>query len=350
MRARRGETQSFKPWNRPEPPSRILVIRLHAIGDVALTLPSIRGVRTIFPTSVIDMLTLAATAPLLRDAQIADEVLEFPPAGGRAERAIAAVRAGLDVAGRHYDLIVDLQRNWVTRMIRRIASPRAWGEFDRFSPRPAAERVRRTFEQSGCPGIQPLFGTSTSNRMWEEAGRLLERRGYDPSIRLVVLNPAGLWKTRNWPVDRYVDLARKWKQRETVQFLLLGTDRIREAASRIRHGLPDAAINLAGETSLELANALLGYADVVISEDSGLMHLAWAQGIPMVALFGSSRHVWSAPTGNRVRVFHSGDLPCGQCMQPECAFGDVRCLSRWSADEVLAAALELCGSRTGIAA
>jgi heptosyltransferase II len=297
----------------------------------------------------VDMLTLDTNAPLLREIHLVDEVLAFPSASGRMERALAAVRTGLAAAERRYDVIVDLQRNWITRMIRRIASPQAWGEFDRFSPRSAADRVQNAFHECGFP-VHPLFGTCTSPRLWAEAGALLAQRGYDGSRRLVVLNPAGLWRTRQWPIERYVDLARRWEETEPVQFVIIGTDRIAAGAAFIEEHLRKRVINLAGQTSLELANALLGYADLVVSEDSGLMHLAWSQGIPIVALFGSSRHVWSAPTGRRVRVFHSGDLPCGQCMQSACVHGDIHCLTRWPAEEVLAAALELCGCRKGIAA
>jgi ADP-heptose:LPS heptosyltransferase len=75
-------------------------------------------------------------------------------------------------------------------------------------------------------------------------------------------------------------------------------------------------------------------AAIMISEDSGLLHMAWCSGVPVVALFGSSRHVWSAPVGAHAESLHSGDLPCGQCMTPVCSFGDVHCLTRFTPEQV----------------
>ena len=71
------------------------------------------------------------------------------------------------------------------------------------------------------------------------------------------------------------------------------------------------------------------------------MHLGWVAGTPTLALFGSSRHVWSAPHGNYSLCLHSGDLPCGACMDTECRFGDVHCLTRYTPEVVAQAALGL---------
>jgi ADP-heptose:LPS heptosyltransferase len=65
------------------------------------------------------------------------------------------------------------------------------------------------------------------------------------------------------------------------------------------------------------------------------MHMAWATGVPTLALFGSSRHVWSAPLGEHACCLHSGDLACGACMEPTCRYGDIHCLTRYSAEYVV---------------
>jgi heptosyltransferase-2 len=342
------EKQSFAPWRERRDPPRVLFIRLHALGDIALTLPAALGFRRRCPDSRVDALTHSSAAPFLRSLSLYDEVLEFPLTTDRVERALHAVQIGSIVDGRKYDLIVDLQRNWLTRAIRRIAAPPAWGEFDRFSPESAAERVRKTVERCGFPGFLPVFEFSVDGETDEKARSLLERSGYDPDKKLVALNPAGLWTTRHWPRENYVDLGRLWREHEPVQFLLVGTDKIRDSAEWIQSQLGSDVINLVEQTTITTAYALLGRCAAIISEDSGLMHLAWTRGVPVVALFGSSRHVWAAPVGPAVRVFHSGDLECGQCMAPECRFGDVHCLARHSARTVFEAALELLSQHEGV--
>jgi lipopolysaccharide heptosyltransferase II len=82
-------------------------------------------------------------------------------------------------------------------------------------------------------------------------------------------------------------------------------------------------------------------AALVLSEDSGLMHMAWVSGTPLVALFGSTRSDWSSPLGPRSLLLDSSDLPCGNCMQATCQRGDVFCLSRRTPEEVFSRAVSL---------
>ncbi len=335
------EHQSFSPWRGSSDPRRILLIRLHALGDVALTLPAAEGLRDRFPAAQIDFLTSAANAPFLRPLSLFNHVLESPAAEHPAGRLARAVSAGMSMRARKYDVVIDLQRNWVTRLIRRVSAPPSWGEFDRFCPKPASERVLEAIAGTGFAGLVPSFALEVRPPLQAQALQFLLNHGHDPQKRLIVLNPAGLWETRNWPLENYISLARLWLEHEEVQFLIMGTERIRGKAAEIGARLGNAVIDLAGETPLETVLPLLKQTSAVITEDSGLMHAAWCLGIPIVALFGSSRHVWSAPTGPKARTLHSGDLPCGQCMEPLCAYGDVHCLTRHTPAGVFETVLEL---------
>jgi len=342
------ERQSYSPWRGPSPPRRILIIRLHALGDVALTLPASLGLRARYPGARIDFLTSEPAASLLRSLAGFDQVHAIPSPTDAGTRLIQAIRWGTYARRMNYDLILDLQRNWMTRTVRRLARPASWGEFDRFSPRPASERVMETFRRSGFTDVSPAHEMCLRKQVRLDALLLLRDHGFSPGKRLILLNPGGLWETRNWPVGNYVALAGIWLRREPVQFMLVGTERMREKAAQITRHLGSAAVNLVGRSTPGVAFAVLQHADAVITEDSGLMHMAWSSGIPTVALFGSGNHVWSAPTGNSCRVFHSGDLPCGQCMSPVCRYGDVRCLTRLTPEVVFSAAAELLAARERI--
>jgi ADP-heptose:LPS heptosyltransferase len=160
---------------------------------------------------------------------------------------------------------------------------------------------------------------------------------------LVVLNPAGAFESRNWPLDNYAAFARVWQDRyhSRSQFLLLGDARLHEKAAYLAARLGDRAINLVGHTTPEQAFAIIGMTNLILSEDSGLMHMAWVSGIPTVALFGSSRNDWSRPLGPHSICLNSSDLSCGCCMQTACKFGDNRCLTRYSPEYVAKQAREL---------
>ncbi len=334
MRRNKVESQSYSPWQSTSPPERILVIRHHGVGDVAITLPSCTALRNHLPHARIDFLTSASNSQLPEALQTFDSVLklEIPP--HRRGRIMAAILCGLKLQRERYDLVIDLQRNWMSRAIRLLCRPRAWGEFDRFAPKPAGERVLDVFHNAGFPKLEPQYRMEMKSETLERAKRLLIESGWNGADPLVVLNPAGLWTTRNWPLENYIELARFWLAQENVQFLLLGDSRIIGKASVIKSQLGSNVINMVGETDLGEAFAILQFVQVVVSEDSGLMHMAWVSGVPTVALFGSSRHDWSRPLGSHSAIFHSGDLECGACMEPSCRFGDVHCLLRHTPKEV----------------
>lgn len=327
----------------------MLVIRLHALGDVALTLPASAALRSRFPDARIDYMTTETSASLVASLRMIDEVTIVSECKDPGSWAAGAVRMGLLVRKKKYDVILDLQRNWVTRTIRRLASPAAWGEFDRFAPMSAGDRVIESFHRTGFAGLSPLHAMEFHHRLLVRTETLLRDGGRDPKKKLVVLNPAGLWKTRNWPLENYILLARLWLRHEPVQFLVVGTDRISDRAAQIQHQVGDSVINLVNRTSPGEAFAVLHEVSAMVTEDSGLMHMGWCLGIPTVALFGSSRRVWSAPVGPHNRCLHSGDLPCGQCMESLCRYGDVHCLTRHTPQTVFRLIQEMLSNRERIA-
>ncbi len=323
------ETRSSRCWQDVSPPERVLLMRFHALGDVALTLPCSAWLRETLPDCRIDYLSTAPANDILGASGIFSNVYILESAGGRLARIAHSVRFAWSARRVRYDIVIDLQRNWPSRLIRRMLHPTAWAEFDRYSPRSAASRTRAAFAEAGLRNARESFMIPIPERLLEAARAILRERGWNGSDPLVVLNPAGLWPSRNWPVQSYVELADLLISHHGVRPVLLGTDRIRDAATALEDAQGTRVINLCGQTDAGLALAVLRHVAALVTEDSGLMHMAWALGKPMVTLFGSSYHTWSAPTGQNVRTLDSGDLPCGACMQPECRYGDTHCLTRW---------------------
>jgi ADP-heptose:LPS heptosyltransferase len=130
------------------------------------------------------------------------------------------------------------------------------------------------------------------------------------------------------------------------KFLVLGTSFIASKAAFLKNYLGDKLINLVEQTTSLEAFAILQHAKLMISEDSGLMHMAWLSGIPTLAIFGSTRSDWSAPIGEHTLLLDSSDLPCGNCMQEVCKFGDVHCLTRFTPEQIFAHALKLVEKNT----
>ncbi len=332
-----------KKWTRGIPPRRILAIRLQAMGDMVITLPYLQQLRNHLPAGTgLDLLTREEVAGIPRNMDLFDRV--FSIGGGRDLKKQLLSTGWLlpRLMMRRYEAVLDLQNNIVSRIVRCSLLPRAWSEFDRFSPVAAGERTRLTIEaaglgkwlgdvQAGADRRGPVF--NMNNR--EEALRLLKDNGWDGKSPLVLLNPAGAFPSRNWPLSNYTAFAKRWKlDHPETCFLMVGTGLIREKAEQLRQEIGPGLINLAGRTDPSLAFSVMQQLSFALSEDSGLMHMAWVSGIPTLALFGSTCSDRARPVGVHTAFLDSSDLECGQCMQEHCRFGNTPCLLRYSAELV----------------
>jgi ADP-heptose:LPS heptosyltransferase/glycosyltransferase involved in cell wall biosynthesis len=333
-----------KPWQKGTPPKRILAIRLQATGDTVITLPYLQYLRRSLSENVqLDLLTRKETADIPKHVGLFDHVYALGGARSFRKQLFHTFFLLPKLLLRRYDLVIDLQNNTISRTVRRTIRPKAWSAFDRYSPRAAGERTRLTIEAAGLGKnrADPDFQYTTPVSAWEK----LRLSGWQAGKRLVVLNPAGASETRNWPVPNYIHFARLWlREFPDTQFLILGTNFIAEKATAFKKELGDDLVNLVGQTSPSEAFSILQLATLVLSEDSGLMHMAWVSGLPTLVLFGSTRSDWAQPLGSHTLLLGSSDLPCGDCMQAVCRHGDIRCLTRWTPAHVLRQCLTLISS------
>src|SRR6266702_504513 len=120
-----------RPWTKETPPRRVLAIRLQAMGDMAITLPYLQGLReTLPPDTQLDLLTREEVAPLSQNIYLFDNI--YTIGGGRNLKKILFYTLLLipRLWLRRYDVIIDLQNNIVSRIVRRSLRPAAWCEFD----------------------------------------------------------------------------------------------------------------------------------------------------------------------------------------------------------------------------
>lgn len=320
-------------WKRQEAPRRILAIRLQALGDVVITLPYLQTLQRRLPGTRLDFLTRKETDDIPRSLPVFQKVYSI--GGGRNFKLqnFSALALLPQLFSHHYDVVIDLQANPLSRWIRKVLTPSAWSEFDRTSPISAAERTRSTINAVGIGEVEfePLSLKKNPGIL-----NLLYKNGWRKHSPLVVLNPAGYFPSRNWPLENYIHFAKLWQKavNPETQFVALGTSSLAPKATIIQRSLNESFINLVGKTTPSEAMGVLQKATLVLSEDSGLMHMAWVVGTPTLALFGSSRSDWSAPQGENSLCLNSSDLPCGECMEAECRYGDVHCLSRYTPELV----------------
>lgn len=334
-------TISKKEWLSTKAPERILVIRLHAFGDVIITLPYLLQLKKDLPANTkIDFITLRENAPIPVGINLFSRVYKLNGNRNFRKQIFFASMLLPRLLLHKYNVIIDLQNNEVSNYLKKKIRPEAWSSFDRFSSFPAGERTRLTIE--AVFNKKNFANTNFTLKDKPVIASILKQNGWIEGNKLVLINPAGAFETRNWPASYYFAFCELWlKKFPASQFVIMGTNVIYQKALFFKNELKENVINLTNKTNAIEAFALMQKITFALTEDSGLMHVAWICGVPTLALFGSTRCDWSKPLGHHSMLLSSDDMECGNCMLEKCKFNDVRCLTRYTPDFVFEKAMQL---------
>ena len=322
--------------------NRTLVIAPQWIGDAVMAEPLLaalgrRG----------DCLTVAAlpwVAPVFRAMPQVHEIVELPFAHGRldwsARRRIAAtLRGRFDTAYVLPNSAKSALVPWLARVPLRIGYQ---GEgrallLHRRLPNPAGRPPMVAFYGALAGGG---FDAAARPRLHLDAAAIsaaLADAGLTPGAYWAFAPGAEYGPAKRWPADHFANLAALLHRRDGAPVVLLGSTAEATLCESIASAAPDACRVLAGKTSLLDAMALIAAARGLVSNDSGLMHIAAAFAVPQVAIFGSTSPVHTPPLNANARVIWLKDelgLDCMPCFDRTCRFGHLRCLVGVSPERV----------------
>lgn len=333
---------------------RIAVLRLSSLGDVVLTLPAVHALRRAWPEARITYWVKEEYAAVVRHDPALDHVRVLERDARRIED-VVSMSAELE----DHDLIVDLHGNARTRILTfrqqaRVVRTRSWrmararwvhARWSRPTPLPSVlERHAATLAPLGVKvtGV-PRVTVPVADEDW--AATALAALGAERPC--VALAPGALHATKRWPEERWCALDERLEG--------LGLARVVLSTTAERRGLPRLAARIEGSTtatwltgSLERAAAALGRCRVAVTHDSGLMHLAAARGVPVVAIFGSTSPVLGfAPAGEGHALVQT-ELACRPCTlhgRERCPLGHFRCMTDLAPEAVLAQVTRRLGDR-----
>ena len=328
--------------------ARTLVISPNWIGDAVMAQPLLQLLKAAHPERPIDVLAPPAVSPVWRQVAEVEEVLETPFRHGalqlkeRWKYARMLAKRGYADAYILPNTIKYALIPWLAGIPRRIGykGESRYGminvmHHDEVPARPMipfyAALALPPVTTQGKPALpKPKMIAGEA-----QIAAVFERHGIDPARPLVAVAPgAEFGGAKRWPGRHFAGLMRDVLQRDpSAQIVLLGSPKDKEACTAVAAGLPaDAAIfNLAGATTLAEAVALLARVTVLVTNDSGLMHVASAQNRPVLALYGPTDYHHTPPFSEQ-SVTVSLDLECAPCQQRECPLGHHDCMVKLTPD------------------
>jgi lipopolysaccharide heptosyltransferase II len=335
---------------------RILVREVNWVGDAVLTLPALEALRGRFPMAEITLLARSWVGGLFAGHPAVDRIIEY-----RSEDAHRGLRGRWRLAGElregRFDLAVLFPNSmdaalipWLAGVPRRIGYPtdgRHWLLTHPVSNGPAAESghqverylaIVRALGGDGTP--TPRLPVTESAR--QKSGELLRQHGIPAGDLLVALNPGSIYgSAKRWPADRFAALADGLVESHGAKILLVGSRGERPVLDRVAAHMRRPAVNLVGRTDLPTLVGLLERVHLLVSNDTGAMHVAVAVGTPVLAIFGPTDTVATGPLGKCVRVVRL-PVPCSPCLLRECPI-DHRCMTGVTVAQILGEARTLLG-------
>jgi len=337
---------------------KILVIGPSWVGDMVMSQSLYKALKQQHPDARIDVMAPAWCRPLLARMPEVNQPLEMPLGHG----AVALGerwRLGRQLKPAGYDQAIVLPGSLKSALVpwfARIPKRTGWrGEMRygllsdlRMLDKAAFPLMVERYVALAYPRGQFTAGQQIPRPLprpaltIDAAGRdkSLAALGLDTARPVLVLCPgAEFGPSKRWPETHYAAVAEA-KLNEGWQVWLFGSAKDQPVAEAIRDLQPadtrDACINLAGKTSLEQALDLMSLASAVISNDSGLMHVAAALNRPLVVPYGSTSPEFTPPLADRVKILHT-DIECRPCFQRECPLGHLKCLTELEPRRVLSA-------------
>lgn len=342
-------------------PERLLLVKPSSFGDIIHTLPVLDAIHHSWPRTTVDWIIKPEWLVLLEGHPMLREALPFPMSWRAWRHTISLIRE------RRYDMVLDLQGLLRSGLLSRFTgapvrigfangregSPWCYtrrvglpfvsqtGPMDflhapMHAPMHAIDRYLHLAREAGVSIQKPVRFPLPS---WPDAERWADRCWNEMGIRskdmVCVIHPAARWTTKRWPAERFALLADRLVAEQGWRVILVAGAKEREQVAAVTALMRRPHLDLSGHTSLPQLAALLRRAALLVTNDSGPMHLAVAVGTPVVALFGPTDPRAVGPYGSG-HVILRKEIDCSSCTRQRCV-KSLACLTAITVEDVSSA-------------
>ncbi len=337
-------------------PKRILLIRVDLIGDLVMSLTALRVLKRTYPNAKIDLLAVPASAKVVANDPDLAQVIAYDPNIWRRPKALLtwhnwrellALRQRLHA--RHYDLTINLFGQWASLLTVLSGAQRRLGFSHENYPGFLTDTVTgqhwnandSKHEVDYCLALAQAAGAtvtpedriphlSVDSEARQQVEQLLQQEGIQADKTLIACHvSSNNGQSKRWPVPYWATLIDRLVREESVQIVLTGAPNDIPLVTEVLRRTHEQVYNLAGKTSLTQLAALYSRADLLITGDSGPMHIAAAVGTPLIAIHGPTDPALSGPVSPVATILRS-DIWCSPCYNArgpaECRFHTTQCM------------------------
>ena len=317
---------------------KILVVGPSWVGDMVMAQSLFITLKNARPDCQIEVLAPAWSLALLERMPEVDKAIAMPLSHGQFGF-FDRIKLGKKLRTTHYDQAILLPNSWKSALIPFAATIPVrtgymrecrWGLINdvRWLDKNLLTMTVQRFVALGLPKINPLPPECPAPRIIineEQQAQVIEKFNLTRLEKILALCPGAEYgEAKRWPASYYAELA-KQKIAEGWQVWLFGSDKDKATAEQINNEVSGACVDFTGRTSLAEAVDLMSLVEVVVSNDSGLMHVAAALDKKLIALYGSSDPAFTPPLTNKAHII-SLELECSPCFKRECPLGHTQCL------------------------
>ncbi|MFA5260529.1 MAG: lipopolysaccharide heptosyltransferase II [Candidatus Omnitrophota bacterium] len=333
---------------------KILVVNVNWVGDTVFATPVFKAIKARWPDAFLACLAVPRVKAVLESCPHLDEVIIYDERG-RHRSLWGKISIAWTLWRRHFDVAFLLHRSWTRALLIFLAGikervgydvkNRGWLLTHRVPECPGlphrSDYYLYVVEHYGIPVCDRTCELLVDPEAQRQVSDLLSRQQVAAEDRVIVVNVGGNWDLKKWPAGHFVELVNRLTQECPARIVIPGAPKDADTARDISRRSGGKAVVLAGETNLKQLIALMKRASLVVSADSGPMHIASAVGTPGIAIFGPTRPELTGPRGRgKFRILQK-DVGCNRkaCYFQECP--DNVCMQAVNVDEVMAAALTL---------
>ena len=336
----------------------ILIIKLSAIGDVIHTLPSLRALRESFPDARISWVVETAASDLLIGNPDLDRIIishrkkwaanlrNFRDVKNTFSEVASFLR---DLRDRKFDIIIDFHGLFKSAVLAFLARGKRKIGYDSMQElsgifynekipedmgKHAVDRYLDFPRYLGFKGDKAEFKIYPGAENERQVEELLRSHKIEPGDPVIAVSPQALWDTKLWNNQKFAALCDRISDELGMKIVFTGSG-AEEMIADITAKMKTAAVNLEGRTTLRGLAALFKRVSLLVTTDSGPMHLAAAMGTPVVAIFGPTSPARTGPYGGNHNVIQKIDMKCVPCFLKHCETKD--CMNSVTVDEVFQA-------------